>query len=44
MRDYLVGLAMAAGHDPRDVREYPIRDLECFAIVDGGRKQLGDLL
>lgn len=41
-RDYLIGLAMAAGHDPRDVREYALRDLECLRIVDEATG--GDLL
>lgn len=44
MRDYLVGIAMAAGHDPREVREYPIRDLELLALVDEAEADLGDLL
>jgi len=44
MRDYLVGVAMAAGHDPREVRKYPIRDLELLAIVDDVDTNLGDLL
>lgn len=33
MRDYLVGIAMKHGHDPREVRSYPLRDLEVLAIV-----------
>ena len=44
MRDYLVGVAMAAGHDPREVREYAMRDLELLAIVDDVETDLGDLL
>jgi len=44
MRDYLVGIAMAAGHDPREVREYSVRDLELLAIVDEADADLGDLL
>lgn len=27
---------MKHGHDPREVREYPLRDLELLAIVDSG--------
>jgi hypothetical protein len=44
MRDYLLGVAMAAGHDPREVREYSLRDLELLAIVDEADSNLGDIL
>lgn len=32
--DYLLAIAMKHGHDPRDVREYPMRDLELLAMLD----------
>lgn len=37
MRDYLVGLAMACGHSPEEIREYPLRELELLAVVDDTR-------
>ena len=36
MRDYLVGKAVAAGHDPREIREYARRDLELMLLADSG--------
>ncbi len=33
MLDYLVGIAMVHGHDPREARQYSRRDLELLALM-----------
>jgi hypothetical protein len=34
MADYLLAVAMKHGHDPREAREYPLRDLQLLAEID----------
>jgi len=44
MVDYLVGLAAAHGHDPREVRDWHYRDLELFATVALSESTIPDWL
>ncbi|WP_256558458.1 hypothetical protein [Salinilacihabitans rarus] len=37
MTDYLLAVAMRNGHDPREAREYPVRDLRLLAMLDAAR-------